>query len=91
MSEPADFDSMGFYGCDTLRMADEQMPTIVQQWYAACPDDYGNTLSKKSIIEKLSDMDSSYQELIYFGMMRKRSSSDWIIDNNNPVLYGFYE
>lgn len=99
VSEPADFDSMGFYGYDTLRMADEQMPTIVQQWYAACPDDYGNTLSKKSIddmshtplIEKLSDMDSSYQELIYFGMMRKRSSSDWIIDNNNPVLYGFYD
>nr|WP_308668288.1 hypothetical protein [uncultured Agathobacter sp.] len=38
VSEPADFDSMGFYGYDTMRLANEQMPTIVQQWYDAWPD-----------------------------------------------------
>lgn len=99
VSEPVDFDSMGFYGYDTMKLANEQMPTIVQQWYDACPDDYGNTLFQKSIddmnhtplIEKLSEMDPAYQELIYYGMMRQRNSSDWIIDNSKPVLYGFYD
>lgn len=47
-------------------------------------------MNSTPLIEKLSDMDSDYQELIYFGMMRTRDSNEWIIDYDNPVLYEYY-
>ncbi len=48
-------------------------------------------MNSTPLIEKLSDMDSDYQELIYFGMMRTRDSNEWIIDYDNPVLYEYYD
>lgn len=43
------------------------------------------------LIEKISDMDSDYQELVYVGLMRKRNTTEWLCDIGNPVIYGYYD
>ena len=82
-----------------MELAREQMPTIVEQWYAASPNGYQNDIFEKSmndmngtpLIKKISDMDSDYQELVYVGLMRKRNTTEWLCDIDNPVIYGYYD
>lgn len=76
---PNGYDSIDYCDFDSMELAREQMPTIVEQWYAASPNGYQNDIFEKSmndmngtpLIKKISDMDSDYQELVYVGLMRK--------------------
>lgn len=96
---PNGYDSIDYCAFDSMELAREQMPTIVEQWYAASPNGYQNDIFEKSmndmngtpLIKKISDMDSDYQELVYVGLMRKRNTTEWLCDIGNPVIYGYYD